>query len=81
MEGILRKGSANASAPHPHERQPAGALIDHWLDPDVSDPNEIRPLLAQNPSDAMPCWPVSKRVGNVRNDGPELAEPVPEGAP
>ena len=23
-------------------------------------------------------WPVDKKVGNVRNDGPDLIEPVPE---
>jgi putative SOS response-associated peptidase YedK len=28
------------------------------------------------PSDAMICWPVSARVGNVRNNDSSLIEPV-----
>lgn len=67
-----------------HDRMPVilpEAVIDHWLDPDVTDPAEIRPLLAQYPGEQIQFWPVSKRVGNVRNDGPDLPVPVPEGTP
>jgi putative SOS response-associated peptidase YedK len=28
------------------------------------------------PSDDMICWPVSARVGNVKNNDPGLVEPV-----
>jgi putative SOS response-associated peptidase YedK len=28
------------------------------------------------PSDAMICWPVSARVGNIRNNDSSLIEPV-----
>jgi putative SOS response-associated peptidase YedK len=28
------------------------------------------------PSDEMICWPVSARVGNVKNNDPSLIEPV-----
>jgi putative SOS response-associated peptidase YedK len=26
--------------------------------------------------DALRFWPIDKKVGNVRNDGPELIEPL-----
>jgi len=28
------------------------------------------------PSDGMVCWPVSPRVGNVKNNDPSLIEPI-----
>jgi hypothetical protein len=34
------------------------------------------PLLAPYPSEDMVCWPVSARVGNVKNNDPSLVEPV-----
>lgn len=67
-----------------HDRMPVilpEAVIDHWIDPDVTDPDEVKPMLAQYDSDEMQFWPVSKRVGNVRNDDPHLTDPVPEGTP
>jgi len=33
-------------------------------------------LLAPYPSDGMICWPVSPRVGNVKNNDSSLIEPV-----
>jgi len=33
-------------------------------------------LLAPCPSDEMICWPVSVRVGNVKNNDPSLIEPI-----
>jgi putative SOS response-associated peptidase YedK len=33
-------------------------------------------LLAPYPADEMTCWPVSQRVGNVKNNDPALIEPV-----
>jgi hypothetical protein len=35
-----------------------------------------RTLLAPYPSEAMMCWPVSARVGNVKNNDPSLIEPI-----
>jgi len=48
---------------------------DRWLDP--GDPN-LPPidLLRPYPADRMQAWPVSDRVGNVRNNDPALLEPV-----
>jgi putative SOS response-associated peptidase YedK len=33
-------------------------------------------LLRAAPDDVLRVWPVDKKVGNVRNDGPELIKPV-----
>jgi putative SOS response-associated peptidase YedK len=62
-----------------HDRMPVilpEAVIDHWLDLDVSDAAELKPLLAQYPDDEMQFWPVSKRVGSVKNEDPHLTDPV-----
>jgi putative SOS response-associated peptidase YedK len=32
-------------------------------------------LLRPAPEGVLKLWPVDKRVGNVRNDGPDLIEP------
>jgi len=37
---------------------------------------QLKALLAPYPSDEMICWPVSARVGNVKNNDPSLIEPV-----
>jgi putative SOS response-associated peptidase YedK len=62
-----------------HDRMPVilpRATIDHWLDPGVSDPAELKPMLTQFPGEEMQSWPVGKAIGNVRNQGPELMKPV-----
>jgi hypothetical protein len=33
-------------------------------------------LLAPCPSERIKIWPVGKRVGNVRNNSPDLIDPV-----
>jgi len=46
---------------------------DRWLDPG----NAARPpvdLLRPYPAERMKAWPVSERVGNVRNNDPALLE-------
>lgn len=44
-----------------------------WLDPSVPDPGDL--LIPGTPG-VLDAWPVSKDVGNVRNDGPHLVERV-----
>ena len=41
-----------------------------------ADPPQLKSLLAPYPSEAMTCWPVSARVGNVKNNDPSLIEPI-----
>ena len=47
-----------------------------WLGEQPADVPQLKSLLAPYPSDEMTCWPVSPRVGNVRNNDPSLIEPV-----
>ena len=51
-------------------------IIDLWLDPRMTEPEELKPILQQLPSEHMQSWAVGKAVGNVRNQGPELMEPI-----
>jgi putative SOS response-associated peptidase YedK len=48
---------------------------DRWLD---TDPGERPPveLMRPFPAERMRSWPVSDRVGNVRNNDAELLEPA-----
>ncbi len=48
-----------------------------WLDPEAADG---RSLLCPFPAEAMEAFPVSPRVGNVKNDDPGLIEPLPDQA-
>ena len=62
-----------------HDRQPLVLPRDRWaawLDPAVDDPDEVRGLLAPAPPGRFVALPVSTRVNNVRNNGPELVEPL-----
>jgi putative SOS response-associated peptidase YedK len=47
-----------------------------WLGEEPVDLPHLKALLAPYPSDGMICWPVSARVGNVRNNDSSLIEPV-----
>jgi putative SOS response-associated peptidase YedK len=62
-----------------HNRQPVvleQGTWDHWLDPEVSDPEELEPLLVPTVAGTLIHHPVGQGVGNVRNDGPELMEAI-----
>jgi putative SOS response-associated peptidase YedK len=47
-----------------------------WLGEEPADPRQLKALLAPYPSERMTCWPVSARVGNVKNNDPSLIEPI-----
>jgi putative SOS response-associated peptidase YedK len=47
-----------------------------WLGEQPAKPAQVKALLAPYPSDGMVCWPVSPRVGSVKNNDPSLIEPV-----
>lgn len=62
-----------------HNRQPVvleRGTWDRWLDPDVSAPEELGPLLVSGVEGTLIHHPVGRAVGNVRNDGPELVEAI-----
>jgi putative SOS response-associated peptidase YedK len=47
-----------------------------WLREQQADIHQLKALLAPYPSERMVCWPVSPRVGNVKNNDPDLVEPI-----
>jgi putative SOS response-associated peptidase YedK len=47
-----------------------------WLGEERTDAGQLKAMLAPYPSDEMTCWPVSPRVGNVKNNDPSLVEPI-----
>jgi len=59
---------------HIHDRMPMTVTDeDAWLDPSVEDPGS---LLVPAMSGELEAFPVSKAVGNVRNNGPSLIQPL-----
>ncbi|NHC13346.1 SOS response-associated peptidase [Motilibacter deserti] len=63
-----------------HDRMPMLVERDRWaqwLDPEGGDAEELRGLLVPAAPGLLEAYPVSKAVGNVRNNGPHLVEPVP----
>jgi len=62
-----------------HNRMPvvlAPATWPVWLGEEPTDPHQLKALLAPYPSQGMICWPVSTRVGNVKNNDSSLIEPI-----
>jgi putative SOS response-associated peptidase YedK len=62
-----------------HDRAPL--LVDRdkyaaWLDPTVSDPEALQGLLVPAAPGRLEAYPVSTLVNNVKNNGPELVEPL-----
>lgn len=64
-----------------HDRMPV-ILSDEqwpaWLGETPSTSAELLAMLKPFPSERLAMWPVDKRVGNVKNEGPDLADRVPE---
>ena len=48
-----------------------------WLDPSVTDPEQLTGLLVPAAPGRLEAYPVSTRVNSVRNNGPDLVEPLP----
>lgn len=62
-----------------HDRMPVilpPEAWDVWLDPSVTDVDVLRPLLRPCPPELLEAWPVGTAVNSVRNDGPQLVEPL-----
>lgn len=65
-----------------HDRQPVvlePATWERWLDPEFDDERALDEMLRPG-AGVLVHHAVSTAVGSVRNDGPELVEPVPEPA-
>jgi putative SOS response-associated peptidase YedK len=62
-----------------HNRMPvilAKADWPAWLGEVPATSVELKALLRPFPSEDMELWPVSKRVGNVKNNDADLAKPI-----
>ena len=62
-----------------HNRMPVALKPEAWpawLGEEPADVTQLKALLAPYPSGEMICWPVSARVGNVKNNDPGLIEPI-----
>ena len=62
-----------------HDRKPvvlAREAWPVWLGEERTDSGQLKTLVAPYPSEAMTCWPVSVRVGNVKNNDPSLIERI-----
>jgi putative SOS response-associated peptidase YedK len=72
--------SAEDSLGHIHDRMPLlvePARYADWLDPSRSDPDDLRSLLMPAAPGRLEAYPVSTLVNSVRNNGPELLDPLP----
>jgi putative SOS response-associated peptidase YedK len=72
-------GTPNELVARLHDRMPVilpEESWDAWLDPTNDDPDALRALLVPLPADQVEAWPVEPLVNSVRNDGPELIEPL-----
>ena len=70
---------AEDSLGHIHDRMPLMVEPDRWqrwLDPRISGPDLLDLLVPAAPG-RLEAYPVSTLVSNVRNNGPELLEPIP----
>ena len=65
---------------HIHDRMPLMVEPERraaWLDPTVSSKDDLLALLVPAAPGRLEAFPVSTLVSNVRNNGPELVEPIP----
>ncbi|MER7244671.1 SOS response-associated peptidase [Kribbella sp. NPDC000426] len=63
-----------------HDRMPMAITPDRWdewLDPRNHDVDQLRSLLAPPADGSLDMYAVSKAVNSVKNNGPELLEPLP----
>ena len=62
-----------------HPRMPVLVAPDRWaewLGETATTDGDLKAMLKPYPDAAMAFWPVDSRVGNVRNDGPDLFAPL-----
>ncbi len=73
--------TAEDAVGHIHDRMPLLVEPDRyaaWLDPTgSSDPDDLRALLVPAAPGRLEAYPVSTEVNSVRNNGPELIDPLP----
>jgi putative SOS response-associated peptidase YedK len=75
---ILMTTRPNELAAKVHDRMPVllhARDVERWLDPSIVEPARVADLLGPYPAEEMASRPVSRRVSNPDNEGPELIEP------
>lgn len=73
--------TATDAAGHIHDRMPMvipRESVDRWLDPALTDPEQVLALLAVTEADALEAYAVSTAVNSVQNNDPSLLEPLAE---
>ncbi|WP_315092765.1 SOS response-associated peptidase [uncultured Cellulomonas sp.] len=71
--------TATDSTGHIHDRAPLllpADMVDTWLDPSLTDPEQVRQLVASVPEPQLVPRKIGYDVGNVRNDRPDLIQPI-----
>ncbi len=71
--------AANALVGKVHPRMPVILHKDDeetWLNPDITEPKHLQPLLVPYPADQMTAYRVGQAVWNPRIDTPALIQPV-----
>ena len=72
--------TAEDAVGHIHDRMPLLVEPDRyaaWLDPSRSDVDDLKKLLVPAAPGRLEAYPVSTQVNSVRNNGPELRDPLP----
>jgi putative SOS response-associated peptidase YedK len=73
--------AANGPMRSLHDRMPVileEDAVDRWLDPGISDLDELQRLLVPASDDTVYAYPISRLVNDVKNDGPEVVEAPPD---
>jgi len=86
---ILRSFTIVTGKPNPlaapiHDRMPVILPPENWpvwLGETDAPPEELLALLVPYPAERMRVYPIGPAVGNVRNDTPDLLDPVPPELP
>lgn len=82
---LLREHTPNAVTSAVHDRMPVILRRDDyelWLDPGMTKVESVADLLKPYDARLMRAYPISNRVNNVANDGPECSRPItPESSP
>ncbi len=82
---LLRSYAIVTTAANPdmaalHDRMPLILEQPAWSDWLGDETARALSLVRPAPAGTLRAWPVSRAVNSVRNDGPELIRPVPDGA-
>jgi len=85
--GLLETAAILTTAPNElmekiHDRMPVildAQDFELWLDPEVSDPDRLQPLLRPCPADPLEAIRVGTFVNSARNEGPGCSAPLDEG--